>query len=1650
MGDDCPIPTTRAAAADSAAAAAWALLDATNTQLTEQQPACIALSSARSSRDGKENKKRVRPLRPKQRRLRRRDSAASRPSGGSAASASASPSHSRTLSAVFPPKQQSAAGCSPQAAAARSSGLQPGWSSPADDALFCYTAELSLSQAWERLLSGSSSSSSCCINDSVRQRLSSSRWAEVAEAVSELRAAVCRFAESGCAEGETRVRAACWALAAAPGLAVNNLQLLRCVSEALTALLSLPGVTVSAAFVRCVLQPVASKMADKKTLNLLSPLLLSLAAACSPRVVQHCVTLFLIPHCRSARVQEQLLGLLASLLSSFSLLALSFPALLALIRSQCEHQQQPVRAKACELLAAVYAQCGLPFRELLLAAVSQSAAQQAEEAFAQVDREKEQTGGWRAAGATAAAPLLQARGEGSALAAVTLEAAFPKLELCSALGDGVLQRLRDSSWRERAAALDEVLSTLRSLRHRVSLREAALACALSPLLQDSNRIIAAQALSLLRLLIADVGESLLRWKERLMPALVAAAGEAQRQVREEAGRALEAWLRCMGVQPVLRHLRRGLEAGGLSRREVLKALVQQQEAAAAGSGAEAEAEADADWTELAGGVLDGLCDRAAEVRQLAERLLERIVCLQPGCLSAVLSAMQRLKPAFRMQVEPVVERCRQSSRKAGGRRRDGQPDSLQTQPPRTTAAAAAAPPLATAPSATSSSSSAASSSLKRRLEPAATSRSQPQAQPQPQPVRAGDREVDGLPQASASGCADAACHPFLLKPDAAARQRRLLRDGRRLQTVHFRDWSADEKEELAAALQPLVSASMLALMLSADFTSVLAAVSFFSAQLSACPAAVQAIADLLLRWASTLLAEANPKLLLALLQLLSSLLSSLSASGLRLSEAEMQSLLPFVVERALGHSVSKVRKDAAALLLSLPRLRLFPAGRLLPFVVSGLDSKNKRVVSESCDCIAALWGGGGASAGAAADDGGGRQAEVVSLSEWGEMKRALPALALLLSTADSAVRLAALSAIVSAHAVIGEQLWLVLSRDAGAAGGAAGGRQPVPEKSLAMIEERLKRRRLDAMPLHAIAQPAPAAPPPASPSSSRIPSLSSLSSSLASLEAMQATLSSTAHCASFSPLAALPPPAADSSPARAIPPHLPSLLMSLQAGDSEEATQAALSLPALLAARRGGERLVEHAPIVVGCMARLMRTAAAGEGGAEQRRGRTERLLAALRLLLRERELLEAVPADSTAELLQALLALPEPQTADAAGCMEALLDAQPMTRHFSIVSSQLLSAVLHSPPTAASCSSSLLQLQSLLVRWSALLSRSGLELPLTLSALHRLLLAIHSGPAYLTQQTMPALLQVVAAVVGQADHLKLKEVIRGFPADAAMAEQVRRLLGQDAAAAQEQASGQLREERQREPQQQPARTEPSLPPAQRRLVGRKSRQLYAQVLDDGAETADAAGLSLSLDQLMLTPARSLPPSPGPAAAPARSPPPSPSPSRSPLPRSTPASAAAASYLERFQQMQQQMRQAAAAPPVSPRRTAPLSQPLRLSPPPSPLRCSPPPAADGCAAVSSVSSVLREASAFEAMKARMRARQPAETPAAAAPAPQLPSHSPSPPLAASASSSSVSSVTAVLAAGCSSGQGSNSSAVSALRARLAAVNAANARFGTRE
>ncbi|GFH15735.1 protein MOR1, partial [Haematococcus lacustris] len=118
----------------------------------------------------------------------------------------------------------------------------------------------------------------------------------------------------------------------------------------------------------------------------------------------------------------------------------------------------------------------------------------------------------------------------------------------------------------------------------------------------------------------------------------------------------------------------------------------------------------------------------------------------------------------------------------------------------------------------------------------------------------------------------------------------------------------DEAPTLEAEFSPLLSSHLKSLMFHKDFKKHCEAADAVREALPGMYDEVMSVLDLLFRWSTLRIAEANTQVLVKVLDMLKEVMAAMEAADHRLSEYEAKLILPVLVEKA-GHNQDKIKAD---------------------------------------------------------------------------------------------------------------------------------------------------------------------------------------------------------------------------------------------------------------------------------------------------------------------------------------------------------------------------------------------------------------------------------------------------------------------------------------------------------------------------------------------------------------------------------------------------------------------------------------------------------------------------------------------------------------------------------------------------------------------
>ncbi|XP_072993641.1 protein MOR1-like isoform X1 [Typha latifolia] len=216
----------------------------------------------------------------------------------------------------------------------------------------------------------------------------------------------------------------------------------------------------------------------------------------------------------------------------------------------------------------------------------------------------------------------------------------------------------------------------------------------------------------------------------------------------------------------------------------------------------------------------------------------------------------------------------------------------------------------------------------------------------------------------------------------------------------FEELRPEQIQELESDFMKHLREDLSRRLLSTDFKKQVDGLELLQKALLSSTKEVIDLLDILLRWFVLRLCESNTTCLLKVLEFLPELLDVLKDQSYTLTEAEATIFLPCFVEKS-GHNIEKLREKMRELMKQI--VGVYPASKLLPYVLEGLRSKNNRTRIECVDFVGYIIDHYGA--------------------EISGQLKSLQLVAGLVSERDGEIRKAALNMLATAYKNLGEDVW---------------------------------------------------------------------------------------------------------------------------------------------------------------------------------------------------------------------------------------------------------------------------------------------------------------------------------------------------------------------------------------------------------------------------------------------------------------------------------------------------------------------------------------------------------------------------------------------------------------------------------------------------
>uniref|UniRef100_A0A3Q1ATC8 TOG domain-containing protein n=1 Tax=Amphiprion ocellaris TaxID=80972 RepID=A0A3Q1ATC8_AMPOC len=548
---------------------------------------------------------------------------------------------------------------------------------------------------------------------------------------------------------------------------------------------------------------------------------------------------------------------------------------------------------------------------------------------------------------------------------------LPRTDICDKITSDLVSKIEDKNWKIRKEGLDEVAGIISEAKF-ITANIGELPLALKGRLNDSNKILVQQTLTILQQLATAMGPGLKQHVKALGIPVITVLGDSKPNVRTAAMTTLQAWVEQTGMKD-------WLEGEDLSeelkrenpflRQELLGWLAEKLPTLRTVPG---------DLMLCVPHLYACLEDRNGDVRKKAQDALPTFM-MHLG-YDKMNKATGKLKPASKDQVVGMLEKAR-----------------------------AVMPAKPAAPAKAGGKGSA---ETNLRLSSAA-SRSQPagdegDSKPEVKKVRGGAAAKKvRLSKPAAKGQKDDEDKSgpiFTLIPNAKEQR---IKEEKQLKILKWNFITPRDEyvEQLKTQMSTCFAKWLQDELFHFDFQRHVKAIGVMIERLESESDATIGCLDLILKWFTLRFFDTNTTVLMKVLEYLKLLFAMLNRENYHLTEYEANSFVPYLILK-VGESKDVVRKDVRAILGML--CKVYPASKVFPFLMEGTKSKNSKQRAECLEELGCLIEGYGMNVC--------QPTPAKSLKE----------IAVHIGDRDTSVRNAALNTVVAVYNVCGDQVYKLI------------------------------------------------------------------------------------------------------------------------------------------------------------------------------------------------------------------------------------------------------------------------------------------------------------------------------------------------------------------------------------------------------------------------------------------------------------------------------------------------------------------------------------------------------------------------------------------------------------------------------------------------
>ncbi|XP_006026969.1 cytoskeleton-associated protein 5 isoform X3 [Alligator sinensis] len=816
------------------------------------------------------------------------------------------------------------------------------------------------------------------------QQLDSGNWKERLACMEEFQKAVELMEKN-----EMPCQALVRMLAKKPGWKETNFQVMQ-MKLHIVALIAQKG-NFSKTSAQIVLDGLVDKIGDVKCGSNAKEAMTAIAEACQlPWTAEQVMAMAFSQ--KNPKNQSETLNWLSNAIKEFGFSGLNVKAFISNVKTALAATNPAVRTSAITLLGVMYLYVGPPLRMFF--------EDEKPALLSQIDAEFE-----KMQGQTAPAPTRGVSrhsggngddGEEEEQEDVGSDVVdlLPRADISEKITSELVSKIGDKNWKIRKEGLDEVASIINDAKFiQPNLGE--LPAALKSRLNDSNKILVQQTLSILQQLAIAVGPNVRQHVKNLGIPIITVLGDSKNNVRATALATVNAWAEQTGMKE-------WLEGEDLSeelkkenpflRQELLGWLAEKLPTLRS---------VPSDLLLCVPHLYSCLEDRNGDVRKKAQDALPFFM-MHLG-FEKMAKATGKLKPTSKDQVLAMLEKAKAnmpakpaapakaSSRMAGG----------------------AAPAKFQSTSAPTDDSGSSTMEYK----------------PDPKKAKAGGaaskakgiqgKKVPSKPNLKEDE--DKSGPVFIIVPNGKEQR---MRDERGLKVLKWNFTTPRDEyiEQLKTQMSSCVARWLQDEMFHADFQHHNKALTVMIEHLESEKDGIISCLDLILKWLTLRFFETNTSVLMKALEYLKLLFTLLSQEEYHLTENEASSFIPYLILK-VGEPKDVVRKDVRAILNRM--CLIYPASKMFTFLMEGTKSKNSKQRAECLEelgCLVESYG--------------------MNVCQPTPGK-ALKEMAAHIGDRDNTVRNAALNTIVTVYNVHGDQVFKLIGN--------------LSEKDMSMLEERIKR-----------------------------------------------------------------------------------------------------------------------------------------------------------------------------------------------------------------------------------------------------------------------------------------------------------------------------------------------------------------------------------------------------------------------------------------------------------------------------------------------------------------------------------------------------------------------------------------------------------------